>query len=99
MSVAAARTFITAAKATQEHFKQQYQPFYVKFITQKQVPTQHDIDALADIITEMQAVAKVYHADVPAAMGTFGGPSDTVIRNELILLKTMKEKMAAAAHH
>jgi len=94
MSIAAARTFITAVKATRAEFAKDKKGFYDKFVRGNAKPDADDIKALTDIIEQAEAIAKVYHADVAVAMAGFGGSGDTDIRSLKTMLETLEKKAA-----
>jgi len=93
MSIAAGRTFIAAAKVTIKGLTDDSNVYYTRFIRNKEVPTAQDVRRLAAIVKEMEKVAKYYHTDVKKVFQTFGGPSDTVIRNTKTLYNTVKSKV------
>lgn len=99
MSIEAAKNFINAAKATREHYSTEVGKYYKNFVAGDHTPTSRDAEALEHIVDEMQKIAKVYHADVPMAVASFGGPADTTIHNAKTLLETIKKKVAEAASH
>src|SRR5207249_6524359 len=90
-----ATALIKGIKATRKRFQDSHQTFYVRFITQKRIPTEDDVEALTKLVVEMEQVSKVVQEDLhemqQAASG-FGGSADTEIRSAHNLLDTVKKK-------
>jgi hypothetical protein len=70
--------------------------FTKKFILGNAVPTETDVENLEKLVEQMKKAAGLMHKDIEeisATVRTFGGLSDTTIRNAEETLTTLKSKV------
>jgi len=90
--------WLANAKAVVKHHQDAADAYFVKFVRNKAVPTQHDVDEYTKVLAAMEAAAKALNEDrleMDHVANGFGGQSDTVVHTYKTLLETLKK----GVHH